>query len=37
MVIDDLNVVSIATFKTKAHTPLVIDANGPLSGAVMNL
>jgi hypothetical protein len=37
MVIDDLNVVSIAVFKTKAHAPLFIDAYAPLSGAVMGL
>ena len=35
MVIDDLNIVSIAAFKTETHAPLVVDAYAPLSGTVM--
>jgi hypothetical protein len=33
MVIDDLNIKSIAVFETKAQTPLVVDANAPLAFA----
>lgn len=30
MVIDDLDVESLATFKTETHPPLIVDANAPL-------
>jgi hypothetical protein len=34
VVIDDLDVEGIAVLETEAHTPLVVDADTPLAGAI---
>jgi hypothetical protein len=34
MVIDNFNVCRVSGLKTKAQTPLIVDTNAPLSGAV---
>jgi len=34
MVIDDLNVIGMATLKTEAYAPLIVDADAPLPDSV---
>ena len=35
MIVHDLNIERIAIFKAKAHAPLVVDTNAPLTFTVM--
>jgi hypothetical protein len=34
VVIDDFDIEGIAVLETKAHTPLIVDADTPLAGAI---
>ncbi len=36
VIINDINVISIAIFKAETYAPLVVNANAPLAGAIMS-
>lgn len=34
MIIDDFNIIGVTAFPSKTNTPLVVDADAPLTGSI---